>query len=102
MCNIPKIYIFPTSSFFKHSFLLNCFLLNKTKLCCTIDLLKRFMLEPMTMCLSRQSHDGGKTLSRQPPNSDTKKHRRAKKMHVPFPSQDTRQRQDAQNIVRLS
>ncbi|VDI35876.1 Hypothetical predicted protein, partial [Mytilus galloprovincialis] len=48
------------------------------------------------------SHDCGKTLSRHPKDSDTTKNRRAKKVHVQFSSHDTRQRHDAQNIVRLS
>ena len=52
--------------------------------------------------IARQSHDCGKTLSRQPQDSDTIKNRRAKKVHVQFSSHDTRQRHDAKNIVRLS
>ncbi|VDI65666.1 Hypothetical predicted protein [Mytilus galloprovincialis] len=52
--------------------------------------------------IARQSHDCGKTLSRQPLDSDTTKNRRAKKVHVQFSSHHTRQRHYAQNIVQLS
>ena len=52
--------------------------------------------------IAQQSHDCGKTLSRQPQDSDTTKNRRAKKVHVQFSSYDTRQRHDAQNIAQLS
>ncbi|VDI43830.1 Hypothetical predicted protein [Mytilus galloprovincialis] len=52
--------------------------------------------------IARQSHDCDKTLSRQPPDSDTTKNRRAKKVHVLFSSHNTRQRHDSQNIMRLS
>ncbi|VDH93775.1 Hypothetical predicted protein [Mytilus galloprovincialis] len=52
--------------------------------------------------IARQLHDCGKTFSRQPQDSDRIKNRRAKKVHIQFSSHDTRQRHDAQNIVRLS
>ena len=49
---------------------------------------------------AQQSHDCGKTLSRQPQDSDTTKNRRAKKVHVQFSSHDTRQRHRMLKISR--
>ena len=39
--------------------------------------------------IARQSHDYGRTLSRQPQDSDTTKNRRAKKVHVQFLTHDS-------------
>ena len=56
--------------------------------------------------IARQSLDCNKTLSPQPPDSDTTKYHRAKKVHVQFSSHDTRQHHDAKKnratVVRWS